>query len=132
VKDTETRRAKARARASAWGLLAHFAGYEGPALHVRTRDDAHEATVTVGPLGGASSGERKCLQFSPVEAAVVNALGPDGCLTGKVIARRVSQPYGTTLKIHLRNLVERQALTHTAEGYRWHPRFRGDVPAEQG
>lgn len=61
------------------------------------------------------------LFLSPIEAAIVSVIkgAGDKALSGKVIAKRVSQPYTATLKFVLKNLKDRQIIQHKInEGYR--------------
>jgi hypothetical protein len=131
AKDHTGRARKATTKSMAWRLLAVFARHEGPAVVVRASDGVHEATVTISPRGSAVGSDQagRCLQFSDAEAAIVHAIGPEGCLPGKLVAKRLGQDYSSKLKILLANLIARQALERTAEGYRWHPRFSGQEKA---
>jgi hypothetical protein len=122
-------RLHARLKAAAWSLVARLATPKRP-LTVAVGNGQSRVTVTVAPAGataaGVSGAGSGCLPFSPLEAAVMLAVGPTGTLLGKQVASRVSQEYGGKLKVILGNLVERQALEHAegGQGYRWTAAYR--------
>lgn len=116
-------RVRAAAKAQAYSLLASL--HEAPDKPVRARArvgdiEAHIAIGAKGSIEEAAPAETPAgLFFSPIEAAVVEALknATGGYLLGKLIAKRLNQPYGADLKFVLRNLRARQVLAHKKEGY---------------
>jgi hypothetical protein len=126
-RSTGQRALRAELRSLVWKVLSLGAAHAAGPLTLRARDDAHEAALTLTRRGEAPVGrpadEKAPLFLSPLDAAVVNALGPEGCLIGKKIASLVSQPYSGKLKLILSNLVRRRVLQHEkgGQGFRWHP-----------
>jgi hypothetical protein len=122
--DPEVRRARARLKSAAWALVAGGECPPARPVTVVVRQGDCEVRITVGRAGtanGNAAAGAGCLPLSPLEAAVMLAVGPAGTLLGKQIASRIGQEYGGKLKVILGNLVERKALEHAegGQGYRW-------------
>lgn len=120
------RRIRAAAKAQAYSLIATLPAIPDAPITTTASDGETQVKVTVLPkgvtedTGGAPEGVAGVF-FSPLEMAIVNALklAGDTALSGKVLAKRVSQPYATPLKLILRNLKDRKVLAHLrGEGYR--------------
>lgn len=96
-------------------------------ITVRVRSEEQTLTLILGTPGNApmQSVSAGGLFFSPLEAAIVNAIGPDGCLIGKEIAGACGQKYTGRFKVILNNLGDREILTREGDrqGYRWHPSY---------
>lgn len=78
--------------------------------------------------------------FSPIEAAVINALlaarsieGSDRHLSGKQLASACGQQYKTQFKYIVKNLIDREVLQYTpAKGYQVSVRKPGQPQIDQG
>ncbi len=96
-----------------------------PAAEAPRRPDAPPTKIQPAAAEDLHQGG---LYFSPIEAAIVNALGRDqeAWLLGKQIAKMVSQPYGGHFRSILQNLIQRKILERRqgGQGYRLHPGFR--------
>ena|SRR5579884_2158719 len=115
-------RLRRRVRAYAARLLA-MPRYllKGP-VRVKMHDRWHRAELLLAPLQPAHAGDVGAPQlgrfYSPVQERAVLAIAAKGPLQGKQIAAALGMPYGTEIKVELRNLVARGALVPIAgEGY---------------
>jgi len=106
---------RAKVKAQAYSLISEVEGKapEKP-IAVSVAMDDISVTVTVARKGEATVSDEKPvgLFFSPLEAAIVNALKAAGgvSMSGKVIAKRCEQKYGATLKMMLVNLRHRRVI----------------------
>src|SRR4051794_6653008 len=95
----DRRRLRSRLKSLAYAALAGLPdGFARP-LAVAARDGRYRVDVAVtpgaGPAGTATPIGMAGRYFSDVEAALVNALGPDGCLSGKQLAAKLGREYDT-------------------------------------
>jgi hypothetical protein len=103
---------------SAAYLLLSLADDDGAptSLSVTAHNDVTQVTIVLAPADTAARNLTPAL--SPIERAIVEALGAQA-LKGAAIKRRLSgQVAGTTLRTLLANLVNRGVLQVTSEGYR--------------
>lgn len=123
--------ARERLKAQAHHALAELACVvlERP-ITVRAKNRMYTVEVKVTAAGEAGE-EVKApavppMFFSPMEAAIVNAVGPGGELIGKKIAAACCQEYNGYFRIFLRNLVNRGVLAKgkTGQTYRWSDSYR--------
>jgi hypothetical protein len=105
---------RARLLARAYQLLAELTDAIVEAITVSASDELANVTISLTPAGAAGQTN---VQLSPLERDIVQAIGT-GTLTGKQIASRAGYSFNATLRTILANLVAREVLTKTDQGYR--------------
>src|SRR5581483_9395956 len=113
TRESARRSLRARVLARAYEVLADAGDLTDP-LTVTVSDESATVTVTVTPAGGAFDINSK---LSPLERQIAEVLA-GGPAKGRTVASRIHQPYSTTLKVILGNMVNRGVLAVCPDGYR--------------
>lgn len=103
----------------AWQIVTRVQSPPDEAITVEVDQDNLAVRVEVAPVNPAEK-SNPAMRYpgawlSPVERLVWNALA-DKPLIGKQIAAKIGEEYDSTLKVLLRNLVNRGVITHDETG----------------
>lgn len=117
-------RLRERLTADAWQILWQLPEPLTESVQTRAASESRVVSIQVGPPssnGAAVPPSFPGLHFSAIEAAIWHALPATEAMLGKQIAKAIGQPYSSTLRTILTNLVDRQVLEHSRDGYKRKP-----------